>query len=143
MPWRHHTFFASLSNISQYHTTTPHCVSEWTFSSSTLEIGLLSHLGHSHGNRLSNNISVYTPGSQIRSESPSNIFKFHGTSLTKNTMFRTHHTAIRWVRFPRGAPEQTKKKYTHKNSFNTLRPRQMAAIFQTTFSNAFSWMKMY
>ena len=26
---------------------------------------------------------------------------------------------------------------------NTLRPRQMAAIFQTTFSNAFSWMKMY
>ena len=29
------------------------------------------------------------------------------------------------------------------SSFNTLRPRQMAAIFQTTFSNAFSWMKMY
>ena len=28
-------------------------------------------------------------------------------------------------------------------SFNPLRPRQMAAIFQTTFSNAFSWMKMY
>ena len=26
---------------------------------------------------------------------------------------------------------------------NTLRPRQMAAIFQTTFSNAFSLMKMY
>ena len=25
---------------------------------------------------------------------------------------------------------------------NTLRPRQIAAIFQTTFSNAFSWMKM-
>ena len=25
---------------------------------------------------------------------------------------------------------------------NTLRPRQMAAISQTTFSNAFSWMKM-
>ena len=24
-----------------------------------------------------------------------------------------------------------------------LRPRQMVAIFQTTFSNAFSWMKMY
>ena len=28
--------------------------------------------------------------------------------------------------------------------FNTLRPRdKMAAIFQTTFWNAFSWMKMY
>ena len=26
---------------------------------------------------------------------------------------------------------------------NTFRPRQMATIFQTTFSNAFSWMKMY
>ena len=26
--------------------------------------------------------------------------------------------------------------------FNTLRPRQMYAISQTTFSNAFSWMKM-
>ena len=26
---------------------------------------------------------------------------------------------------------------------NTLRPRHMAAILQTTFSNAFSWMKMY
>ena len=30
-----------------------------------------------------------------------------------------------------------------RQSVNTLRPRQMAAIFQTTFSNAFSWMKMY
>ena len=29
------------------------------------------------------------------------------------------------------------------DSVNTLRPRQMAAIFQTAFSNAFSWMKMY
>ena len=28
-------------------------------------------------------------------------------------------------------------------ALNTLRPRQMAAIFQTTFSNAFSWMNMY
>ena len=27
--------------------------------------------------------------------------------------------------------------------FNTLRSRQLAAIFQTTFSNAFSWMKKY
>ena len=26
--------------------------------------------------------------------------------------------------------------------FSTLRPRQMATIFQTIFSNAFSWMKM-
>ena len=28
-------------------------------------------------------------------------------------------------------------------SINPLRQRQNAAIFQTTFSNAFSWMKMY
>ena len=27
--------------------------------------------------------------------------------------------------------------------FNSLRPRQMAAISQTTFSSAFSWMKMF
>ena len=27
--------------------------------------------------------------------------------------------------------------------FNTLRPKQNVAIFQTTFSNAFSWMKVY
>ena len=27
--------------------------------------------------------------------------------------------------------------------FNTLRPRQNGRIFRTTFSNAFSWMKMY
>ena len=27
--------------------------------------------------------------------------------------------------------------------FNTLRPRQMADVSQMTFSNAFSWMKMY
>ena len=26
---------------------------------------------------------------------------------------------------------------------NTLRPRQYGRLFQTTFSNAFSWMKMY
>ena len=28
-------------------------------------------------------------------------------------------------------------------AINTLRPRQMDAISQTTFSNAFSWMKMF
>ena len=37
--------------------------------------------------------------------------------------------------------------YPRRNLFapllNTLRPGQMAAIFQTTFWNAFSWMKMY
>ena len=30
-----------------------------------------------------------------------------------------------------------------EHAFNTLRPKQMTAIFQTTFLNAFSWMKMY
>ena len=29
------------------------------------------------------------------------------------------------------------------NAFNTLRPRQMAAISQITFSNEFSWMRMH
>ena len=29
------------------------------------------------------------------------------------------------------------------NMINTLRPRQIDAISQTTFSNAFSWMKMF
>ena len=29
-----------------------------------------------------------------------------------------------------------------RRSLNTLRPRQMDALSQTTFSNAFSWMKM-
>ena len=32
----------------------------------------------------------------------------------------------------------------NRSDFNTLRPRQkMATFFQTTFSNTFSWMKMY
>ena len=30
-----------------------------------------------------------------------------------------------------------------KLAFNTLRPKQMAAIFRTAFSDGFSWMKMY
>ena len=34
-------------------------------------------------------------------------------------------------------------KYNLLNCFNTLRPRTMDAIFQTTFSNVFSSMKMY
>ena len=43
---------------------------------------------------------------------------------------------------------QFKLKSATKNIYiyqwlNTLRPRQDAAIFQTTFSNAFSWMKMF
>ena len=33
--------------------------------------------------------------------------------------------------------------HVHFPCVYTLRPRQMAAIFQSTFSNAFSWMKMY
>ena len=33
------------------------------------------------------------------------------------------------------------ERLTHR--VNSLRPRQMPAIFQTTFSNAFSWMKMF
>ena len=31
----------------------------------------------------------------------------------------------------------------HNTVVNSLRPRQMDAISQTTFSNAFSWMKMF
>ena len=33
--------------------------------------------------------------------------------------------------------------YSKQRPLNTLRPRQMAAIFQTTFWNGFSWMKMF
>ena len=33
--------------------------------------------------------------------------------------------------------------YLFNFSFNTLRPRQMDVISQTTFSSAFSWMKMF
>ena len=33
--------------------------------------------------------------------------------------------------------------YRIHGSVNTLRPRQMDAIWQTTFSSAFSWMKMF
>ena len=39
-----------------------------------------------------------------------------------------------------------KEEVTNMNiytTFNSLRPRQMDAISQTTFSNAFSWMKMF
>ena len=32
--------------------------------------------------------------------------------------------------------------FTH-GGLNTLRPRQMDTLFQTTFANGFSWMKMY
>ena len=33
--------------------------------------------------------------------------------------------------------------YLHKTNVNTLRPRQNGCHWQTTFSNAFSWMKIY
>ena len=39
---------------------------------------------------------------------------------------------------------QWKRYYnTRHPHFNTLRPRQLDAISQTTFSNTFSWMKMF
>ena len=43
---------------------------------------------------------------------------------------------------PTIGPKQTRLLPQNVSCFNTLRPWQMAAIFQTTFSNAFSWMKM-
>ena len=42
-----------------------------------------------------------------------------------------------WNRFP------TNSSTYRGHAINTLRPRQMDAISQTTFSNAFSWMKMF
>ena len=47
------------------------------------------------------------------------------------------------------APASLAKMFCHwqgwnrKPNINTLTPRQVAAIFQTIFSNAFSWMKMH
>ena len=45
---------------------------------------------------------------------------------------------------------QRRRSWDHRHWFaffvclnNTLRPRQMASIFQTAFLNAFSWMKMH
>ena len=40
-----------------------------------------------------------------------------------------------------GACRYIGTKYVY--TFNTLRPRRMAAISRTTFSNTFSWIKMY
>ena len=39
--------------------------------------------------------------------------------------------------------ENQLKHHFRNTTLNTLRPRQMDAISQTTFSNAFSWMKMF
>ena len=39
--------------------------------------------------------------------------------------------------------KQKEQQHHAMHSLNTLRPRQMDAISKTTFSNAFSWMKMF
>ena len=54
-----------------------------------------------------------------------------------NRTSRLHHNGCR---YHKQAPGQEQ---TTCWLFNTLRPRQMDAISQTTFSNAFSWMKMF
>ena len=72
----------------------------------------------------------------------------HGWGITKHTSCRLLRVSV--ARVPEHAsmeiwPVSTRKKFatTWCALINTLRPRQMAAIFQTTFSNAFSWMKIY
>ena len=48
-----------------------------------------------------------------------------------------------WRPFCPGGDEIRIEVESHDKQLNTLRPRQMDAISQTTFSNAFSWMKMF
>ena len=50
---------------------------------------------------------------------------------------------LQWLCDAKLSPALTMTHLTETFHLNTLRPRQMAAIFQTTFSNALSWMKMY
>ena len=77
---------------------------------------------------------------------PANIFQFHAFLFNllrpkscigsgKTGQARTHCLNRYWTMWMTPMPLGP--------SFNTLRPRQMAAIFQTKFSNAFSWIKMY
>ena len=49
---------------------------------------------------------------------------------------------LSFFRHAQPARVRTWKYVCHYWPFNPLRPRQMAAVFQTTFSNAISWMKM-
>ena len=55
------------------------------------------------------------------------------TFICKYIHMHTYKTYITWYT----------RMYACMCSFNSLRPRQMDAISQTTFSNAFSWMKMF
>ena len=71
----------------------------------------------------------------ITHKGPNTVLDKFGGNLMKNTyhlLFYSIEMAISglWHK-------------TYYKRFNSLRPRQMDAISQTTFSNAFSWMKMF
>ena len=68
-------------------------------------------------------------------QSCSHYFKFTGQMLSK-------------YKSPTATPSCTRQLFVAKyvgisHLINTLRPRQMDAISQTTFSKAFSWIKMF
>ena len=65
--------------------------------------------------------------------------------LTKSTSKLGHGSLIASHRFTCMKPliHTPTPSLTWSISVRTLRPRQMAAGFQTTFSNRFRWMKMY
>ena len=85
--------------------------------------------------------------------------QFDDSSLTRHSGTRFHRIPVKSsvfiqendlhyrLQYPCSPGGKTINSIQHSQAqcqkVNTLRPRQMAAIFQTTFSNAFSWMKMY
>ena len=58
----------------------------------------------------------------------------NGHQITRSTAIGAVHCTIIWC--------NRLELWWCAIEVSTLRPRQMAAIFQTTFSNAFCWMKM-
>ena len=70
-------------------------------------------------------------------KSPYSINWIYKNDITTNAMFKDTFSLI--------YPTSICLYYSYdliSSTFNTLRPRQMDAISQTTLSNAFSWMKM-
>ena len=57
--------------------------------------------------------------------------------------FESKYHNIHWRKFLRCCLQHGHHVKPQPQCFNSLRPRQMDAISQTTFSSAFSWMKMF
>ena len=105
-------------------------------------------------NRLNTQIAVPQPIIHSTYTSPRNSFRDSVGRKPANTLYPRHlevqpspaidiHPHTPYTRRGRTSTSTFKVRFTI--TFNTLRPRQhhyMAAISQTTLSNAFSWMKM-